>query len=217
MKKTKYVLAALCGLLLSTVSLAGVIPVGLTDSGDELWTLTDANSVFDDSGFEMLFEYGQFNTSDHTFGFYQVDSDNNKLASLDLFRAADSVGSTSNLVWDLAGNEASTKYGIMNLDANLAFGFYFISDDFTAYSQAALNGGTDYMDFFWQTDQFDTNNLYVSAWDNDTGRNYDEVSIGISDVSGFAGGASIDVPEPASAALLGLGLLGMRLRHKLRG
>lgn len=217
MKKTYRMLAMLCGLVLSSTAIAGMIPAGLVDSGDELWTLTDANAVYDDSGFELLFQYGDFNTSDHTFGFYQVDSDNNKLASLDLFRASDTVGSTSNLVWDLANSMAETKYGAMSLDTNLAFGFYFVSDGFTAYSQAALNGGTDYMEFFWQPDQFDTNNLYVKAWDNDTGRNYDEVQVGISDVGSINTGSGTPIPEPASAAIFGLGLLGMAARRRLKG
>lgn len=205
--------------LLSPIANAGVIPpasyLGINDDGSELWTLTDANAVYDDSGFEMLFEYGQFNTSDHEFGFYHWDNVNNVVASsLAIFDSSSGVGADSNLVWDLANNQALTTYGIMDLSlaSGLDFGFYFQSDGDTFYSQAALNpNGEDLFSFFWETDIFANANLYVYGSDNDVGRNYDYMYVSASDVSP-TGGQINTVPEPSTMALFGLALLGFRLK-----
>ena len=101
-------------LLLTSLANAAVIPTtfnGLTDSGDELWTLTDANSNYDDSGFEMLFSRGSFNSSDHEFGFYQYDAASDSIASmLAIFDSSADAGDSTNLVWDL-GNLSSGESG----------------------------------------------------------------------------------------------------------
>jgi hypothetical protein len=213
----KYLLILL--LAFSTSAFASIIvpPTynGLADSGDELWTLTDANAVYDDSGFEMLFEYGQFNTSDHEFGFYHYDSNTGSYASmLKIFDATDSVGTDSNLVWDLQNDQALTQYGSMDLTlaSGLDFGFYFVSDGDTFFSQSALNPNLDDLfGFYWETDQFANANLYVYGSDNDTGRNHDYMYVGASDVSP-TGVQITTVPEPATLALFGLALLGFARR-----
>jgi len=155
-------------LLVGFVANAAVIPTtlnGLNDSGSELWTLTDSSNLFDDSGFEMVFSFGSFNSGDHEFGFYQYDSVNDSIAStLAIFNSTDGVGDKSNVVWNFDTDIALSRHGIMDLTlaAGLNFGFYFQSDGQKFYSQSALNsGGSDNFGFYWDTDPFSTTNLIV--------------------------------------------------------
>lgn len=216
----KYLLILLFAFTTSVT--ASIIPPasynGLNDSGDDLWTLTDANAVFDDSGFEMLFEFGQFNTGDHEFGFYHYDSVNSSIAStLKIFDSNSSVGAGSNLVWDLANNNAQTQFGMMDLSlaAGLDFGFYFVSDNDTFYSQSAFNtNADDLFGFYWETDQFANANLYVYASDNDNGNSHDYMMVGASDVSATGSTITNNIPEPTTLALFGLALMGFASRKK---
>ncbi|RKY42310.1 MAG: hypothetical protein DRP85_03225 [Candidatus Makaraimicrobium thalassicum] len=191
---------------------------GIADSGDELWTLTDSNDVMDDSGFTLTFDRGSFNSPDHTFGFYQYDLDNDVITgSLDIFRAGDSVGTTSNVVWDNPAQTAATRYGSIDTSlADMTFGFFFISDGDTYYSQEVLNGGTDYFGMYWETDPFVDANLYVIG--NDDGNrhwNYDQMSVSANDVRPIDSITTQNVPEPLPLALMGAGLIGLRLSRKL--
>lgn len=200
-------------LLLTSLANAAVIPTtlnGLQDSGSELWTLTDANSNYDDSGFEMLFSWGSFNSGDHEFGLYQYDAASDSIASmLAIFDSSAAAGDSTNLVWDLGNDVARTSSGDMDLTlaAGLNFGFYFVSDSQTFYSQSAFNsGGKDNFGFYWDNDPFSTTNLYVYAGDNGTGRNYDVMQVAVDDVK--------PIPEPSGVALMGIALLGFGVMKK---
>lgn len=183
---------------------------GLSVSNDELWTLTDSSNMFDDSGFEMVFSFGSFNSPNQSFGFYHYDSASDSIASmLAIFDSSNSAGDSANVVWDLQNNQAATSHGTMDLTlaSGLNFGLYFISDGRTYYSQSALNsGGEKSMGLYWDDDPFSTTNLIVYAGDNGSGRNYDYIQVAIDDVR--------PIPEPGHVALLAFILFGIRVMHK---
>ena len=192
---------------------AAIIPTdidGLGVSNDELWTLTDSSGLFDDAGFEMEFSFGSFNSPDHSFGFYHYDSASDSIASmLTIFDSSNVAGDSANVVWSLPLGLAATSHGTMDLSlaAGLNFGFYFISDGRTYYSQSALNqNGNSNFGFYWDTDPFSTTNLIVYAGDNGSGRNYDYIQVAIDDVR--------SIPEPGKIVLLGLAILGWRVMYK---
>lgn len=192
---------------------AAIIPTdigGLGLSNDELWTLTDSSNMFDDSGFEMELSFGSFNSFDHSFGFYHYDSASDSIASmLTIFDSSNVAGDSANVVWSLPLGLAATSHGTMDLSlaAGLNFGFYFISDGQTFYSQSALNdNGEKSMGFYWDDDPFSTTNLVVYAGDNGSGRSYDYIQVAIDDVS--------PIPEPGHLALFGIALLGVRVIRK---
>lgn len=217
----KYLITLLA--LLSLNVNAGVIHAdynGLADSGDELFTLTDANAVLDDSGFELIFTYGGFN-SYHTIGLFHYDQTGGSVSSmLKLFDDSDTAGTDSNVVWDLANDTAMSKYGSIDLSltTGLAFGLYFQTDGRTYYSVSDLNYDMgDYYSFHWNdANPFDNENLFVKGWDNGYGSSYDEFVLGISDVSPLTGGIDSTVPEPSALLLMGLGLMGFGLRKKMK-
>ena len=200
-------------LTLSFTANAALIPTSinsLNDSRDELWTLTDSNGLYDDSGFTLEFSYGSFNSPDHSFGLYQYDTASNSISStLAIFDSNDSPGDRTNVIWDFVTDKVHTRHGNIDLSlmGGLQFGFYFQSDGQKFYSQAALNqGGADAFGMYWDTDPFSTTNLIVYAGDNGTGRNYDHIQVSVDDVR--------PIPEPNSVVLMGLALLGFRVLKK---
>ena len=199
--------------MLSCSAQATIIPAnieGLSGSNSELWTLTDSNNLFDDSGFELEFSFGSFNSPDHSFGLYQYDTVNDSISStLAIFDSNDSPGDRTNVIWDFVADKVHTRHGNIDLSlmGGLQFGFYFKSDGQMFYSQSALNqGGKDNFGFYWDDDPFSTANLHIYAGDNGTGRNYDHIQVSVDDVR--------PIPEPNSFVLMGLALLGFRVLKK---
>lgn len=191
---------------------APIVPAeynGLEDSGDTLFTLTDADAVLDDSGFEMVFRYGDFNTNDHAFGLYHYDYLSQSIAStLTIFDASVAAGDNSNVIWDLMTMTASSMFGSIDLTLadGLAFGLWFQSDGDTYYSQAMFNdGGYDHFGFYWETNPFVDANLYVYAVDDGSDQTLDYMELAVNDVVPF------QVSEPSVALLAGLGLLVLGL------
>lgn len=191
---------------------AAIIPTtinGINGTSEGLWTFTDSNGLYDDSGFEMEFSYGSFNTRDHEFGFYQYDAVNKSiLSTLAIFDATNTVGDSSNVKWDFVDDTASTRHGSIDLIGNsYLFGFYFQSDGRMFYSQAELNAnGQDNFGFYWDEDPYSTTNLIVYAGDNGTGGSYDYIQVAIDDVK--------KVPEPNVMFLFGMVLFGIAVLKK---
>ncbi|GAA5218643.1 hypothetical protein ACFSJ3_08840 [Corallincola platygyrae] len=190
-----------------TVAAAPIIPAqynGIDDSGDSLFTLTDADAVLDDSNFEMVFRFGQFNTFDHAFGLYHYDYINESISSmLTIFDETVVVGDDSNVIWDLVTMTASSMFGSIDLSLadGLAFGLWFKSDGDYYYSQAKFNGGVDHFGLYWETNPFVDANLYVYAVDDGIDQTLDYMELAVNDV------VPVAVPEPSVALLAGLGLL----------
>ena len=209
----KYLAALLMALAMTAQ--AGIIPPtynGIIESGDELWTVTDIDNGWDDSGFEMIIRKGQHNTFDHEFGFYHYDFNSGSIAStLAIFDASFNVGDSTNVVFDFANNSASTMFGSMDLSlaSGLNFGFYFISDGTTYYSQEKYNNrNKDHFGFYWETNPYMTTDLYIFMNDGGRGTGYDEMMVGANDVR--------PIPEPPAIALLAFGLIGIAAKKRIK-
>lgn len=189
----------------------------LNDSGDELISLTDINGNLDDSGFDYFDRMGQNNTRDHEFGIYQYDANTDTRS--DLLTIFKSDGQLNGGLYPNSGQTVtvSNTGGIFTLTTQVTatitdtltltngigynFGFYFISDNDTFYSQAHMNtNGEDLFGLYWDTTPSDAN-LHIYMEDNDSGSSHDSLMVTATDVS--------VVPEPSIVALLGLGLVGM--------
>lgn len=210
--------------LTSVSATAGVIPAtlyGEAENGDDLWTFTDTSGNLDDASFFVNTVFGEFNTTDHAFGLYQYDIANNSMINqLQIFDTTtlDGLGSTSvNL--DRTAQTVSTAFGSIDtsLAAGLGFGWYFTSDNFTAYSQQQFNvGNVDYFGLYTESDTFSPFNTHLYAMDNDSGRSLDYVKMSITDVR--TGDVNLigttSVPEPTGLALFGLAAMGLVAARK---
>lgn len=223
MKKLFFLTAAL---FFSISASAGIIPPGTSytgtagtyvDDGSELFRLTDTSNVLDDSQFFTRFDLDQGNNSgNHGFGIFLYNiTDSAKVGGdLQVFNGQNLTGSFANVSWNLLAQQATSSFGTLDFSGligkEFGFGTWFSSDGFKSYSVSALNpNGNDYASYHWATSNSnDAFNLYAFHEDNDYGGILDRMVVGITDVR------QVDVPEPASAALFGLGILGFMLRKK---
>jgi hypothetical protein len=206
------------------VSSAAIIPAsqfGNPETGDNIWEFTDTSGNVDDAGFVLTAEFGGSNSGiSRSFGLYQYDAvGETMLNSLQIFDSADLLGLTSTSVnLDQGASTVTTQYGFIDTSLALGeiFGFYFTSDGTTTYSQEGFNpGDADFFGFYDESDPFSLYNNHIYAEDN-SGQ-IDWVTMSITDINtDRIVGTTVDVPEPASALLLGAGLLGLVTRRKLK-
>jgi hypothetical protein len=217
--------ATLASTLASTSAMANFIPAfeagGNAETGDNVWEFTDINTNQDDAGFHLTAQFGGGNSvGTREFGLYQYDAiGETMLNTLAIFSDSDmSTGvSATNVNLDFLGQTLATQYGSIDtsLAAGLLFGFYFESDGFTAYSQEAFNAnGDDFFGFYDEADEFSPFNNHIYAEDG-TGE-LDWITMSVSDIDTFriVGTTTTTVPEPASALLMGAGLLGLAARRR---
>jgi hypothetical protein len=212
----KYVLMMIMLTLSMTVS-AAFIP-----TSDNVWQFTDTDGTSDNAGFFLTAEAGG---AVRSFGMYQFDIGSFTMHnSLQIFDSTqitnkDSVG----VNWNPLTEVVSTDYGSFDATAvaGLVFGFYFEAGGVTTYSQEGFNvGSIDHFDFYDQDDTFSPFSTQVYAQDNDTPDNWVTMSISDINTSQIVGDTCTvnctTVPEPASAFLLGAGLIGLAARRKLK-
>jgi len=217
--------ALLATYLLAMSSMTFAIPMTLdtfAETGENVWTFTDANAVLDDAGFHLSAQFGASNsTGSRSFGLYQLDIPSGVVGQeLQIFSDAQLLtgSAATDVKLDTTDTTVTTFYG--SIDYSLfpapVFGFYFESDGYKAYSQPGNTAdGVDHFGFY-EHSGFTGFNYSIYAEDNDTGYSLDWVTMQVSDIQGlrFISSVPDDVPEPGTLALMSLGLFGLAMRLK---
>lgn len=188
---------------------------GLGESGYENWTPTDLAVGTPDTEFDLAFTFGNFNSS-NAFGMYILDAGGAVAGTLDIFQGAFGTGTS---VWDIFNYKVSTQFGTMDLTAALTqpgyeLGFFIAEDDKKFYSHSALNGGVDHFGIYVNNDPFGSFDLAVYGVNDGHGFDKDKYIVKVDDAR--AGGElnPTSVPEPETAAIMAIGLLGLAFARK---
>ena len=215
--KTQLLAGAITAALASPAFAIPLTHNGIADSGTGLFQWTDTDGVNDDSGHEIHFHYGSFNST-HTFGIFSYDVDTATIIdTVDIFRDSDHIGASSNLQIDELAGVATSQYGTLDIGFDdYAIGFFFDTEG-TFYSLDSLNpsGGDFSGAFFEPVASLENFDLTLMIEDDGIGPiTYDRITVEISDIEAWAsngggGGGGNTVPTPGGIALMSIGLMGM--------
>lgn len=188
---------------------------GYTDSGAEYAILSDTDGGNDDATAFLFFELAG-NADINSFGIFEFSDDglgNITVGdTLEVFAGAQSPDdvfplTSTTLHFDLGAGTVTNQATSVTANIDETFGFYLSNGNDTFYSFSSLNGGANNLLMFDTSDNSVGALLgsdIVLAWEDlafpGSDADYNDMVVGISDVT---------IPEPATVALFGLGVLGL--------
>lgn len=174
-----------------------------TDTGASYVTLTDTDSMLDDTNITLLAEYANL-ANGNSFGLY----DQNTGEELMLFTGGAEVNEGVTVSFDLENGMVTNLTTEETANIGSTFGFYIDNGNGNKYySDPEMNASFDpaliYNTVGTSGEGLFGSNLVVAFEDQANGDgDYNDIVVGLTDVAA-------EVPEPGTLALFGMGLLGM--------